>query len=92
MNFLTTLLTAGVNTATTVANALGDDFLNESISTTAAISGGIFNLEGTLNLLGFFFLNLLFVGIIVLGLNNYIVLIMAGIYGVISAINWGGWL
>lgn len=31
----------------------------------------------------------LLVGIIVLGLNNYIVLIMAGIYGVISAINWG---
>lgn len=31
----------------------------------------------------------LFVGIIVLGLNNYIVLIMAGIYSVISAINWG---
>ena len=31
----------------------------------------------------------LFVGIIVLGLNNYIVLIMAGIYAVISAINWG---
>ena len=31
----------------------------------------------------------LFVGVIVLGMNNYIVLIMAGIYGVISAINWG---
>lgn len=31
----------------------------------------------------------LFVGIIVLGLNNYIVLIMAGIYGILSAINWG---
>lgn len=31
----------------------------------------------------------LFVGIIVIGMNNYIVLIMAGIYGVISAINWG---
>ena len=31
----------------------------------------------------------LFVGIIVLGLNNYIVLIFAGIYSVISAINWG---
>ena len=31
----------------------------------------------------------LFMGVIVLGMNNYIVLIMAGIYGVISAINWG---
>ena len=37
MNILTTLLTAGVNTATTVANALGDDFMNESISTTSAM-------------------------------------------------------
>ena len=65
MNILTTLLTAGVNTATTVANALGDDFMNESISTTSAMAGSFFNLPGTLNLLAFFFLNLLFVGIIV---------------------------
>ena len=65
MNLLTTLMTAGVNTATTVANAMGDDFLNESISTTSAMAGGMFNLEGTLSLLGFFSLNLLFVGIIV---------------------------
>ena len=65
MNFLTTLLTAGVNTATAVANAFGDDFLNESITNTSAVAGTLFNLSGTLNLLGFFFLNLLFVGIIV---------------------------
>jgi hypothetical protein len=65
MNILTTLLTAGVNTATTVANAMGDDFLNETIAETSAMAGEIFNLAGTLNLLAFFFLNLLFVGIIV---------------------------
>ena len=65
MNILTTLLTAGVNTATTVANAFGDDFLNEAVSNTSAMAGSVFNLEGTLNLLAFFFLNLLFVGIIV---------------------------
>ena len=65
MNILTTLLTAGVNTATTVANAFGDEFLDEAISNTSAMAGSVFNLEGTLNLLAFFFLNLLFVGIIV---------------------------
>lgn len=31
----------------------------------------------------------LFTGVMVLGMNNYVVLILAGIYGVISAINWG---
>lgn len=31
----------------------------------------------------------LLVGIMVLGLNNYIVLILAGIYGVLSAFSWG---
>lgn len=50
MNILTTLLTAGVNTATTVANAMGDDFLNESIAETSAMAGEVFNLPGTLNL------------------------------------------
>ena len=43
MNILTTLLTAGVNTATTVANAMGDDFLNESIAETSAMAGEVFN-------------------------------------------------
>ena len=65
MNLLTTLLTAGINTANTVANALGDDFLNETITSASAAAGTFFNPEGTLNLLAFFFLNLLFVGIIV---------------------------
>ena len=65
MNIFTTLLTAGVNTATTVASAMGDDFLNESIAETSDMAGEVFNLPGTLNLLAFFFLNLLFVGIIV---------------------------
>ena len=31
----------------------------------------------------------LMVGILVLGMDNYIILIMAGLYGVISAWNWG---
>ena len=65
MNLLTTLLTAGINTANTVASALGDEFLNETVSNTSAMTGTFFNLEGTINLLAFFFLNLLFVGIIV---------------------------
>ena len=29
------------------------------------------------------------VGVVVLGLNNYIVLILAGLYGVLSAWSWG---
>ena len=65
MNLLTTLLTAGINTANTVASALGDEFLNETVSNTSAMTGTFFNLECTINLLAFFFLNLLFVGIIV---------------------------
>lgn len=64
MSIFTTLLTAGVNTANAVA-ALGEEFLSDPLSGATNSVNQLVDISGALSLLGFFFLNLFFVGIIV---------------------------
>ena len=64
MNFLTTLLAGGTQVANTIAT-LGEEFLTGGADHAQMISDSIINLPGIGNLLLGFFINLLFVGIVV---------------------------
>lgn len=66
MDILMTILAGGAQTVNAIA-ALGEDFITGGTTATGAVESAIWNLAGMGNLLIGFFINLLFVGIVVRG-------------------------